>query len=610
MKLFAEVCENLSKESSTLKKIEIICEALLKIKDDSELSLFCIYLTGVVYPSSVQKTINVGQAFIRDAVLKHLGLTKEDWVEAYRKFGEIGETVEDLLQTSTFNLQPSISQRQTESVGISEGTEDSRLKIEHSTLFPDSVKKGPRIPTGISLAEFQDCIEQLNQNSANLKKVSIIAELLERISPLEAKYAMKLLSGRMRIGVQEATVEAAIAKAFEIEAPKVKKLNFYLGNIGDVAVRSRSKDFKNVHFVLFHPIRAMLASAEVDIAEIFERMGSEVWVEYKYDGIRAHIHKEGERVEIFTRDLKRITNQFPEVVEAFKGYDFSFLIDGEIVPYRDDKIQAFADLQKRLGRKEKIDEAVRDNPTRFVAYDFLYLNGELLFDKPLKERRELLEEKFTVGARHLSSEASAKEEGAPQQSLFFSTKKIVTTPKEFTEFFIKSKSEGREGLMVKNPESKYESGKRGIHWLKYKQTLDPLDVVVLIAEYGEGKNAKYLSNYTFGVWDEKKENLLPVGRVYSGAKEEDLKHFTELFPTIATEKIERGFKVQPQVIFEVGFENIQKSERYISGFAVRFPRILRIRSEGDKDLTEINTISDVKTAWERLNKGTENGEAV
>lgn len=575
MKLFAETCEKLSNESSTLNKVEIISSVLKEIDDEEELNLFCLYLTGIVYPSSVNKTINVGKAWVRDATVKLLGLTKESWEHTFNEYGEASETVAFLMANH-------------EKVNISDFSEAENSKNQE----PMFNEQGTGNNTGssnrnayITLNDFREFVESLNQNSKSLVKVHLIAEFFAKLTPIEAKYAAKLLMQKMRIGVQEATVEDGISKAFEVDKKQVKQLNFYIGDIGEVAIRCKHKDFENVTFVLFHPIKAMLASAEVDIDEIFQRMGENVWLEYKYDGIRAHIHKSGNRVEIFTRDLKHITKQFPEVAEYMSKLDGEFLLDGEIIPFRDGKIQAFADIQKRLGRKDKMDEAVRDYPASFVAYDFLYWNSETLFELPLEKRRSMLQDTFS-------------------KNLMYSTQTIVKTKQEFTDFFVQSKNEGREGLMVKNPESKYESGKRGIHWLKYKQTLDPLDVVVLQAEYGEGKNAKYLSNFTFGVWDEKKANLIPVGRVYSGATEEDLKYFTEYFPTIATDKLARGFLLEPHVIFEVGFENIQKSERYTSGYAVRFPRILRIRKDGrfeDKGIDEISTIDDVKRGWEKLN---------
>lgn len=561
MKLFANTCDILSKESGSIKKIEIISDAIKQIQNDHELNLFCLYLTGLIYPASIQKTINVGKALIRDAICKLTGITNVKWEENYKKFGEIGEAIEYILQNHN---------------SIPSGLLENSLEYKPNENF--------------SLIKLSQYIEKLSETSGSLAKVDILAELFSQLSPLQAKFATKILLQNLRIGVQEATVESALSKTFEVDKKQIAKLNFYIGDIGEVAIRCKEKNFENIEFKLFHPIKAMLASAEVEVDEIFKRMGSNVWTEYKYDGIRAHIHKKGDKVEIFTRDLKRITDQFPEVVEFFKKVrinteetpqEISFLLDGEIVPFSGGKIHPFAYIQKRLGRKENIENEVENNPAIFVAYDILYLNGELLFDNNLEYRRNILEKTF---------------EGV---GLMFSTRKIVGTENEFLDFFRESKNEGREGLMVKNAESKYEPGKRGINWLKYKQTLDPLDVVIMIAEYGEGKNAKYLSSYTFGVWDEKKENIIPIGRVASGATEEDLKYFTEYLPTITKEKIPNGYVVLPEVILEVGFENIQKSERYSSGYAVRFPRILRNRT-GDKPLDEISTIDDVKKIYKTI----------
>lgn len=561
MNLFASTCEELSKESGSLKKVEIISDALSKVKSNDELYLFCMYLTGAIFPSSVQKTINVGKALIRDAAINLFGLTKEEWEKVYRDTGETGEAMNLIIEKFL-------------------NKEFAKDKTATSLLDEPAFEYKPR--KDFSLEDLNKYIEKLVETSGSLAKVKIIEELLSQLNALEAKYACKLLLQNLRIGVQEATVETAIGKAFEVDKKQVSNLNFYLGDIGEIAIRCKEKNFEDVEFRLFHPIKAMLASAEVEVDEIFKRMNGSVWAEYKYDGVRAHIHKRADRVEIFTRDQKRITDQFPEVVKFFVEMKVDdFLLDGEIVPFSGGKIHPFAFVQKRLGRKDGLEKEVEENPAAFIAYDFLYLKKELLFDLPLSKRREMLEETFS------------------KEGLMFSSKKVVNSPDEFLDFFKQSKAEGREGLMVKNPESKYESGKRGIHWLKYKQTLDPLDVVILVAEFGEGKNAKYLSSFTFGVWDEKKKNLVQIGRVASGANEENLKHFTEFLPTIAEEKLPNGYKVKPVEILEVGFENIQVSERFESGWAVRFPRLLRIRT-GDKPLDEISTILDVKRIYEEI----------
>jgi DNA ligase-1 len=581
MKIFAELCDILSKKSGSLKKIELISDSIKEVSDEGELYLFAIYLTGRIYPSNIQKTINIGKALIRDAIVKLSGITKEDWDMQIREYGESGEAVcfilENLIKNETLNK--------------------NELFDATSTVYKPNL--------GFSLQEFANYIDKLVETSGNHAKVDILTELFSQLPPIYAKYGVKIILQNLRIGVQEATVETAIAKAYDIDKKVISKANFYLGDIGEIVVRAKKNDFTNINFKLGHPIKAMLASAEVDVDEIFKRMNGNVWCEYKYDGVRAHIHKLGDVVKIFTRDQKRITEQFPEIVEFYKNIKpDNFLIDGEIVPFKGGSIQPFAFVQKRLGRKEKLEEEVLENPTVFIAYDFLFYEGETLFEESLETRRGKLEEVFGECGQKIYERKNFLRKydlhyffvhGYKYFQLIFFVHRIS----DFHDFFRKSKEEGREGLMVKNPKSTYESGKRGIHWLKYKQTLDPLDVVIIQAEYGEGKNSKYLSSFTFGVWDERKENLVPVGRVASGTTEADLQHFTKILPEIAKDKLPNGFKVKPQEILEVGFENIQISNRYSSGWAVRFPRLLRIRT-GDKPLDEISTISDIKRIYEEI----------
>lgn len=560
MPIFAKTCSLLEKESSNLKKVEIISENVLKFNSQEEMALFCVYLTGNVYPSNIQRSIHVGKAWVRDAVINITNKSKQEWNDQYREYGDIGLCTESLLSDNISTQNNIIS--------------------DDKAYDKSSLKEVP-------LTELKELIEDLYRNSSSKKKTQLIADFLIKLSPQESKYLVKLLTGRLRIGVQEASVENSISKAFGIESKKVKQLNFYLGDIGEVAVRCKERDFENVEFRLFHPIKAMLASSEVEIEDMFKRFGDKIWTEYKYDGMRAHIHYEKDQVEIFTRDLKNVTSQFPEVVEKIKKASHSikeiesFLIDGEIVAFQEGKVMPFSYLQKRLGRKENIDKIAKENPCDFIAYDFLYFNKETLFEYPLKERREKLEQIFN-------------------SQLMYSSKAVVSSKEEFRKFFQSAKTLNLEGVMIKGAESKYESGKRGIQWLKYKETLDPLDVIVLSAEYGEGRNAKYLSNLTFGVLNKENKEITPIGRVYSGLTEEQLKELTPRFLNIQTEKIENGVNLKPEVILEVGFENIQKSERYSSGYAVRFPRVLRERT-GDKPLDEISTLSDVENAFKKIN---------
>ncbi|MCX8035186.1 MAG: ATP-dependent DNA ligase [Candidatus Dojkabacteria bacterium] len=552
LNLFIETVKKLEITSSTKEKTETIANALKQINIDEELLLFSRYLCGIIYPAYSPKKINLGTKLIVQAIIKAYKLDKETFQEFFKGSEDISECISKIYT-------------------------QYKSSVRKSIIFSDR-----SIPE--SLKDIQILFDDISNISSNIKKVNYIIDLIFCL-PLDILLTViKILTNTLRVGIKEAIVEKAISVAFNKNIQIIRKAMFYTGDIGEVAVHAKNNKIESIKFKLFHPIKVMLASSEENIDEIFERMEKDIWCEYKYDGIRAHIHKEDDRVEIYTRDLKNITDQFPEIVFFLKKIEQSdFLLDGEIVPFQNNKIMQFSLLQKRLGRKEKIDIAARENPCTFIAYDIIYDDGKLVTDLPLHKRRALLENKFS------------------SSGLLFSKYKIVNTKEEFIDFFKKSKEEGREGLMIKKIDSIYESGKRGINWIKYKETLDPLDVVIVKAEQGEGKNAKYLSQYTFAVWDEKKQNLLEIGKVYSGATEELLEELTKKLQEYAVKELENGYEVKPIIILEVAFENIQISNRYNGGYAVRFPRIIRERT-GDKSLDEINTIEDVKKLYLKLQK--------
>ncbi len=548
--LFLETIKKLEITNSTNEKIDIIADALRQINIDEELLLFSRYLCGIIYPSYSPKKINLGTKLLIQAIIKAYKLDKDTFQKFFKGSEDISECISKIHS-------------------------QCELSIRESLIFSD--KSIPK-----SLHDIQILFDEISNISSNIQKVNFTIDLIFTL-PLDILLiVIKILTNTLRIGIKEAIVEKSISRAFNKNIQKIQEANFYLGDIGEVAVHAKNNTLYKIKFRLFHPIKVMLASSQETIDEIFERMGNNVWCEYKYDGIRAHIHKDRTRVEIYTRDLKNITNQFPEIVKFFQYINQSdFLIDGEIVPFQNNKIMQFSLLQKRLGRKERIEKEAEQNPCIFIAYDIIYNEGELVTNLPLHKRRELLENKFS------------------SSGLLFSKYKIVNTKEEFIDFFKESKKEGREGLMIKKIDSIYESGKRGINWIKYKETLDPLDVVIVKAEWGEGKNSKYLSQYTFAVWDEKKENLVEIGKVYSGATEELLEELTKKLQKHAIKELENGYEVKPIIILEVAFENIQKSDRYNGGYAVRFPRILRDRT-GDKSIDEINTIDDVKHLYNKL----------
>jgi DNA ligase-1 len=351
------------------------------------------------------------------------------------------------------------------------------------------------------------------------------------------------------------------------------------GDIGETAVRARRDELAGVAMRLFHPLKFMLATAAEDLADVARTMPAEFYVEDKFDGIRAQAHADAGRVALYTRTLDEVTHRFPELVAPFKSLRTDAIMDGEIVPARGAQILPFAELQKRLGRKTVGDELLASTPVVFIAYDLLYASGRVLFDEPLAERRRVLESLVTNNsdAPLRLSEAKRMSEVAPLDAEFAA-----------------ARGRGNEGLMIKDPRSSYKPGKRGREWLKLKRALATLDVVVTSVEVGHGKRRNLLSDYTFAVRRSIEDaELLNVGKAYSGLTDVELAELTEWFRAHTLQEFAHGRvrTVEPQIILEVTFDRVQPSKRHKSGYALRFPRILRRRD--DKSVDEIDTLETV-----------------
>jgi len=303
-------------------------------------------------------------------------------------------------------------------------------------------------------------------------------------------------------------------------------------------------------------------------------------VEDKFDGIRAHAHKDGPRVALFSRTLDEVTPQFPEIAAALGRGEGTWLLDGEIVAWRegDRRPDSFFKLQRRLGRKAPEPELLAEIPTAFVAYDCLAAGGRPLFEAPWTERRAALEE-IGAAAGIVVSEVAA-----------------ASTAAELEALFVRARGRGNEGLVLKRRESAYQAGKRGRAWRKWKKALATLDVVVTAVEQGHGKRAGMLSDYTFAVRDG--ERLVNIGKAYSGLTDEEIRRLGTRFRRETIERYGPVRAVQPTLVIEVSFDSIQKSARHKSGFALRFPRIVRIRE--DKPVAEITTLDDVRELYARL----------
>jgi len=428
----------------------------------------------------------------------------------------------------------------------------------------------------------------LSETRGIKNKTALLAAVLHRATPLEAKYLVKLLAGDLRIGLREGLVEDAIARVFGQPLEDVSYANMLLGDIGETATRAKVGDLRNVNMRLFHPIKFMLATPAADLTDVARTMPEEFLIEDKFDGIRAQAHVENGRVAVYSRTMDEITHRFPELIEPLRTLATDVIIDGEIVPASDEEILPFSELQKRLGRKNVGSQLLKAVPVVLVAYDLLYAQGKVLIDQPLSERRHLLDQLVP-----------------DRGPLRMSQGKLLREAALLDEEFDLARARGNEGLMIKSPSSPYKPGRRGRDWLKLKRAIATLDVAVTAVEVGHGKRRNLLSDYTFAVRRSAEDDeLLNIGKAYSGLTDRELTELTDWFKKHTLQEFGHGRVriVEPTVIIEVTFDRVQPSKRHKSGYALRFPRILRLRP--DKTLTDIDTLDTVR----RLVEGPENSK--
>ncbi|HET7419045.1 MAG TPA: ATP-dependent DNA ligase [Candidatus Dormibacteraeota bacterium] len=520
---------------ATLEKTRIL-GAYLRTLDEDDLRRAAVFMSGRAFPPSQRRTLGLGWSTLSKVITSISGRDDEELGALFRKHSDLGDWAGEALD------------RRTE-------------------------------PRPVTLRDVQDTLEAIRTARGGAKAAPLEA-LLRRLSPEEARFFVKIIAGEMRIGLSEGLVEAAIAEAFGASITQVKRLHLVTGDIGETAVKARRGEFDTSAITLFQPVRFMLASPVETPDEAFQRMGAErVWTEEKYDGVRCQLHRQGSRVELFSRDLKETTGAFPELVEAAPAIGHDVLFDGEVLAHRGGRVLRFFELQRRLGRKQ-VDASLRvEVPVVLVIFDLLWLDGRTLLDEPLSRRRKLLE---GLGLEHPFLLARLEE---------------ATDPQHLDRIFAETRDRGNEGLMVKDPLSPYTPGRRGLAWLKLKRPLATLDVVVTAVEWGHGKRRGVLSDYTFAVKDAGRGRLVNVGKAYSGLTDAEIAQYTQHFLGITVE--DQGFRrmVRPEVVLEVAFDSIQHSGRHMSGYALRFPRIVRIRD--DKPVDEIDTLERVAELYDR-----------
>jgi DNA ligase-1 len=355
-----------------------------------------------------------------------------------------------------------------------------------------------------------------------------------------------------------------------------------LGDIGETALLARHGRLDQARMRLFHPLKFMLASPIQLPEEIRRSIAGTFFVEDKYDGIRAQVHKSGDQLALYSRTLDQITHRFPELHAPLLALPGEFILDGELLAARDGRILPFQSLQPRLGRKTVSDELLIQAPVIFMAYDLLYQDGAVLLETALEQRRARLE--ALLGGNVTLS---------PLQLVTPSLLIKCDDLAEIDGLFDAARARGNEGLMVKDPASAYKPGRRGREWLKVKRALATLDVVVTAVEVGYGKRRHVLSDYTFAVRAGPNDpTLLNIGKAYSGLTDAEIATLTEWFKAHTIKDFGRARLVEPQIVLEVAFDIVQPSARHKSGYALRFPRIVRIRD--DKPVHEIDTLETVR----------------
>src|SRR5438874_5829492 len=535
---FAEVGEAIAVTPAKLEKIHLLADHLRTL-DQDRLPIESTYVTGSAFAQSELRTLQVGGSIIYRAISGAAELSDVKFHRIAHSHGHAGKSTFDALGGNTK-------------------------------------------PEPFTLAQSRDFFEALYKARGPVAKTELLQSRLARLSALEGQYVVKILTGDLRIGLREGLVEDAIARAFEVPLDEVKEANMLLGDIGATAVLALRRELHRAELSIFRPIKCMLATPEPTAEAVWKRFAGEkatnaatVYVEDKFDGIRAQLHRSTEQAEIFSRDLRRITDQFPELALQAEKFEEELIVDGEIVAFEHGRKLTFFDIQKRLGRKnDGVDlfAGVAANvPVAFIAFDLLWFNGRSLLKTPLQERRALLRDLKLPPQYQIAEVFPAR------------------SATEIEDRFQQARRRLNEGLMIKNPKSFYTPGARGMSWFKLKKELATLDVVVVGAEFGHGKRNKVLSDYTFAVRDETSGELLPIGKAYSGLTDVEIAQLTEYFKQNTIVDHGRYREVKPEIVLEVAFNAIQPSTRHASGLALRFPRIKAIRR--DKNVDAIDTLT-------------------
>ena len=529
---------------ATTKKLEklAVLGAYFGDLDDPDLAIAARLYAGVPFPRTDERVLSVGWSALLEAVIARSGATGDHVAASYQRHADLGDVAAELTLRSA----------------------------------------SPPMPPALTLEDVAAAFDRIAATRGVAPKRELLDALIARASAAEVRYLVKVMSGEPRIGLREGLLEDAIARAFGREREAVGRAHMLGGDIGATAVQAKHGTLEEARFVHFAPIGMMLATPVLDLLEVERRFPPPYVVEDKYDGVRAQVHKEGDRVELYSRTFDRVTSRFPELIDPLRAVPGTFVLDAEVLAFDPaGRAIPFTEFQHRLGRKAVSDDLRRALPATLVVFDVLERDGRPLLDVALAERQQVLATLPLRAPLAFARSTEIRETGAAL---------VATLDAEFAA----SRVRGNEGLMVKDPRSTYRPGRRGMEWLKVKRALRTLDVVVTAVEWGHGKRRDVLSDYTFAVRDG--DRYLNVGKAYSGLTDNEIAELTEHFKARTIQDYGRTRLVVPDTVIEVAFDQVQPSARHESGYALRFPRIVRLRP--DKPVSEIDTLSTVRSIAE------------
>jgi len=538
---FAQICEELEHISGRLDMIAVISRVLPDLSPD-ELPVFVRFVMGRIFPDWSAQKLGIGPNLLYESVAYVAGVKKDAVIDRINRSGDVGKAVEEFLARKS---QVSLS------------TQDLDLITVYTSLIAIAARGGA---------------------TSQKEKMRIVKQLLGEARPLEGRYLARIMLEELRIGVGEGTVREAIAKAFAVDPALVEHAMQAINDIGEVArlAKKGPEALSNVHITPFHPVRMMLAQQGTIAGMIVDH--GEIAAEYKYDGSRFQFHKKGVKAMMYSRRLEDVSAALSDVIALLSGATtHDVILDGEVIAIKDGRPMPFQSVLRRFRRRHDIAEAQEAIQMVPNVFDILYLDGETLIDLPFSERRKKLE---TV----------VREFVAPQVV----SADLQTIEKTYHDAL----AAGHEGIMLKVPASPYTPGQRGKNWIKIKPEVDTLDLAVIGAEWGEGKRAHVFGSFLVACQDQGR--LIPLSRVATGFSDEQLAEVYDLLKDAVISRTGKEVRFEPELVFEVGYAELQVSPTYDAGFALRFPRFIRIRD--DKDTTEIETLESLKQRYQRQSK--------